>query len=161
MDGTTGSETAESELEALVVDLSGTGLVAFVFGTSSSGSLTTHLVGRTRPVFRGPADERWWHVEHGADDSKWGLDVRLYHVEAVRFVREPSKFASFPGEESLSVRFEAADRSVLFCILRDLYDGRRLRPERLGEWERLRERYGGRDHSLVVNGSLRPAAVAA
>jgi hypothetical protein len=155
------TETAESELEALVVDLSRAGSVVFVFGTGSSGSLTTHLVGRTRPVFRGPADRRWWHVEHGADDSKWGLDVRLDQVEAVRFVREPNPFPSFPGQESLTVRFEAADRSVLFCYLADLYDGRRLRPERVVEWERLRERYGGRDHSRVVDGSLRPAAVAA
>ena len=144
-----------------MVDLSSTGLVAFVFGTGSSGSLTTHLVGRTRPVFRGPADRRWWHVEHGGDESKWVLDVRLDQVEAVRFVREPSAFPSFPGEESLSVRFETADRSVLFCILGDLYDGRRLRPDRLGEWQRLRERHGNRDHSLVVNGSLRPAVAAA
>jgi hypothetical protein len=89
------------------------------------------------------------------------LDVRLDQVEAVRFVREPNPFPSFPGQESLTVRFEAADRSVLFCYLADLYDGRRLRPERVVEWERLRERYGGRDHSRVVDGSLRPAAVAA
>jgi len=142
---TTGSETAASELEALVTDLAGTGSVVFVFGT---GSLTTHLVGRTSPIFRGPSDRRWWHVEHGAADSKWVLDVRLDQVEAVRFVREPSSLPSVPGE-SLTVRFEAADRAVLFCFLED------------GEWERLRERYGGRDHLRVVSGALIPAAAAA
>jgi hypothetical protein len=153
--------TAESELEALVVDLSNTGSVVFVFSTGSSGSLTTHLRGRTRPVFRGPSGRRWWHVEHGAADSKWGLDVRLDQVEAVSFVRERNPFPHFPGEESLTVRFQAADRSVLYCYLEDLYDGERLRPERLAAWQRLRRHYGGRDHSTVENGSLRPAAVAA
>jgi hypothetical protein len=145
-------------LEALVVELSNTGSVVFVFGT---GSLTTHLRGRTSPVFRGPADRRWWHVEHGAADSTWGLDVRLDQVEAVRFVRAPSSFPHFPGEESLTVRFEAADRAVLFCFLEDLYDGQRMRPERLAVWEQLRGAHGGRDHSFVVNGSLRPGAAAA
>ena len=155
MDVTSGSEAAASDLEALVVDLSSTGSVVFVFGT---GSLTTHLRGRTRPVFRGPADRRWWHVEHGDADSNWILSVRLDQVEAVRFVREPNPFPSFPGEESLTVRFEAADRAVLFCYLEGIYDGRRLRPERLEDWEQLREHYGGRDLSIVVDGSLMPAA---
>jgi len=156
-----GTETAESELEALVVDMSNTGSIVFVFGTGSPGSLTAHMRGRTRPVFGGPAERRWWNVEHGADQSKWHLSVRLDQVEAVRFVREPNPFPHFPGEESLTVRFEAADRSVLFCYLEDIYDGQRLRAERLGDWERLREDYGGRDLSIVVNGSLRPAAAAA
>jgi hypothetical protein len=158
MDVTSGSEAAASELEALVVDLASTGSVVFVFGT---GSLTTHLRGRTRPVFRGPADRRWWHVEHGDADSNWILDVRLDQIDAVRFVREPNPFPSFPGEESLTVRFEAADRAVLFCYLEGLYDGQRLRPERLEAWEQLRERCGGRDLSIVANGSLRSASAAA
>jgi len=156
-----GIDATGSELEALVVDLSDTGSIVFVFGSGLSGALTAHLRARTTPVFSGPADRRWWNVEHGADDSRWNLSVRLDQVEAVRFVREPNPFPHFPGEESLTVRFEAADRSVLFCYLEDLYDGERLRPERLAEWERLRSEYGGRDLSVVVNGSLRPAAAAA
>lgn len=87
--------------------------------------------------------------------------MRLDQVEAVRFVREPDPFPSFPGEESLTVRFEAADQAVLFCYLEGLYDGQRLRPERVEHWERLTEYYGGRDLSIVVNGSLRPVAAAA
>jgi hypothetical protein len=158
MDVTSGSETAASDLEALVVDLSNTGSVVFVFG---AGSFTTHLRGRTRPVFRGPSERRWWHVEHGEADSNWILDVRLDQVEAVRFVREPNPFPSFPGEESLTVRFEAAERAVLFCYLEGLYDGRRLRRERLEHWEQLRDQYGGRDHLIVANGSLMPVAPAA
>jgi putative heme iron utilization protein len=89
------------------------------------------------------------------------LDVRLDQVEAVRFVREPSPFPSFPGEESLTVRFEAAEGAVLFCYLEGLYDGRRLRPERLEVWEQLGEHYGGRELSIVDNGSLLPIAAAA
>jgi hypothetical protein len=87
--------------------------------------------------------------------------VRLDQIEVVRFVREPNPFTYFPGEESLTVRFEAADRSMLCCYLEDLYDGQRLRPERLAAWERLRQEYGGRDISVVVSGSLRPTAAAA
>lgn len=93
---------------------------------------TTHLVGSTRPLFRGPSERRWWHVDHGDPLSKWGLDVGLDRVERVRFSREVSSFASFPGQESLVVRFEAAgDLTSLHCYLGDIYEGRRLRPERL------------------------------
>lgn len=155
---TTESEAAVTELEALVVDLSASGSVVFVFGT---GSLTTHLRGRTNPVFRGPVERRWWHVEHGDRHSKWVLDVRLDQVEVVRFVREPSAFPSFAGEESLTVRFECGDQAVLFCYLEGLYDGQRLQPERLRDWEELRAHYGDRDVSIVVNGSLKPVTAAA
>jgi hypothetical protein len=97
------SDTPETELEALVADLSATGSLVFVFGV---GWLTTHMRGHVKPVFRGPAERRWWHVEHGENHSNWILDVRLDQVEAVRFVREPNPFPLFPGEESLTVRFE-------------------------------------------------------
>jgi len=42
------------------------------------------------------------------------------------------------------------------------YDGQRLRPQRLHDWEQLRRRYGGGGggRSIVVNVSLRPTAVA-
>ena len=53
-----------SELERLIADLSGSGSLVFVFG---DGFTTMHLVGRTKPLFRGPADRRWWHVELGDD----------------------------------------------------------------------------------------------
>jgi hypothetical protein len=152
------SDTPETELEALVADLCATGSAVFVFGV---GWLTTHLRGHVKPVFRGPAERRWWHVEHGVKHSNWILDVRLDQVEAVRFVREPNPFPSFPGEESLTVRVESGDDPVLVCYLEDLYDGQRLRPERLQTWEQLRKRYGDSDASIVVNGSLRPVAAAA
>ncbi len=48
-----------TELERLITDLSGTGLLVFVFGV---GWWTAHLTGTTAPVFRGPTDRRWWHV---------------------------------------------------------------------------------------------------
>jgi hypothetical protein len=56
-----------SELERLIADLSGSGLLVFVFGV---GWWTAHLAGVTVPVFRGPADRRWWHVELGDDAAK-------------------------------------------------------------------------------------------
>jgi hypothetical protein len=62
----TGADTGESasDLERLIADLSESGLVVFVFGV---GWWTAHLTGATVPVFRGPADRRWWHVELGDD----------------------------------------------------------------------------------------------
>jgi len=155
MDVAEGSDAPANELEALVTDLSASGPVIFVFG---NGWLTSHTVGATRPLLRGPSERRWWHIEDGDPESKWVLDVRLDQVERVRFIREVSQFSS-SGEESLVVRFEAADdKSALHCYLGDLYEGRRLRPERLYAWEELRNRYGGRDESLVHDGSLQPIA---
>jgi hypothetical protein len=41
----------------------------------------------------------------------------------------------------------------------DLYDGQRMRPEKLEAWQALRERYGNRDESRVDRGTLlAPAA---
>ena len=53
-----------SELERLIADLSGSGQLIFVFGV---GWWTAHLEGVSAPVFRGPADRRWWHVVLGDD----------------------------------------------------------------------------------------------
>jgi len=51
-----------SEVERLIAELSGSGRLVFVFGV---GWWTAHLTGATTPVFRGPADRRWWHIEIG------------------------------------------------------------------------------------------------
>jgi hypothetical protein len=72
------STTAEisepaSELKRLIADLPGSGLLAFVFGV---GWWVAHLKGVTTPLFRGPADRRWWHVELGADAASFTMDVR-------------------------------------------------------------------------------------
>jgi hypothetical protein len=45
-----------SELEGLIADLPGSGLLAFVFGVRW---WTAHLAGVTTHLFRGPADRRW------------------------------------------------------------------------------------------------------
>jgi putative heme iron utilization protein len=156
------STTAEisqpaSELERLIADLPGSGLVAFVFGV---GWWATHLNGVTTPLFRGPADRRWWHVELGDDTAKWIMDVRVDEITGVRFVRGPYPFPSFPGREVLTVEFLGPDgESALGCYVHDLYDGERMRPEKLAAWQALRERYGNRDESRVDRGSLMaPAA---
>ena len=48
---------------------------------------------------------------------------------------------------------------MLWCYLHDLYNGRRMRPEKLAAWQALRERYGNRDESRVERGILlAPAA---
>ena len=89
-----------TELERLIAELSASGLLVFVFGT---GRVTAHLTGATRPLFRGPTDRRWWHVELGDDAASWIMDVRVDEITGVRFVREPYPFPSFPGRESLTV----------------------------------------------------------
>jgi hypothetical protein len=135
-----------SELEHLIADLPGSGLLAFVFG---GACWVAHLAGVTTHLFRGPADRRWWHVELGDDAANWTMDVRVDEVTGVRFVRGPYPFPSFlgPGGES-----------GLACFVHDLYDGQRMRPEKLQAWQALRERYGNRDESRVDRGRLLPPA---
>ena len=49
--------------------------------------------------------------------------------------------------------------AVLHCYVHELYDGRRMRPEKLAAWQALRERNGNRDDSRVERGALlAPAA---
>ena len=146
-----------SELERLIAELSESGLLVFVFGV---GWWTAHLAGVTAPVFRGPADRRWWHVELGDDAASWTMDVRVDEITGVRFVRGPYPFPTFPGREVLTVQFLGPDReAVLYCYVHELYDGQRMRPEKLAAWRALRERYGNRDESRVEQGILlAPAA---
>jgi putative heme iron utilization protein len=146
-----------SELERLIADMSESGLVVFVFGV---GWWTAHLTGATTPVFRGPADRRWWHVQLGDEAANWIMDVRVDEITAVRFLREPYPFPSFPGRESLTVQFLGVGQdTVLSCYVHELYDGQRMRPEKLAAWEALRERYGDLDESRVDQGTLlAPAA---
>lgn len=153
--------TATSEpataLDRLITELSESGLLVFVFG---DGLTTAHLKGVTTPLFRGPADRRWWHVELGDDVASWIMDVRVDEITGVRFVREPYPFPSFPGRESLTVQFLGpGGDTVLHCYVDELYDGQRMRPEKLAAWQTLRERYGNRDESRVDRGTLlAPAA---
>jgi len=146
-----------SELERLIADLSGCGLLVFVFG---DGLSTAHLKGVTTPLFRGPADRRWWHVELGDRVASWTMDVRVDEITGVRFVRGPYPFPSVPGREVLTVEFLGpGGESWLGCYVHDLYDRRqRMRPEKLQAWRALRERYGNRDESRVDRGILLPLA---
>ena len=146
-----------SELERLIADLSASGPLVFVFG---DGFTTAHLVGTTTPVFRGPADRRWWHVELGDEAANWIMDVRVDEIIGVRFVRGPYPFPSFRGREVLTVVFLGPGaESALSCYVHDLYKGHRLRQEKLAAWQALRERYGNRDESRVDEGTLMaPAA---
>ena len=154
----TSAEISEpaSELESLIADLSGSGLLAFVFGV---GWWVAHLKGVTTPVFRGPADRRWWHVELGDDAASWTMDVRVDEIAGVRFVREPYPFPSFRGREVLLVEFLGPGKeNWLGCYVHDLYDSKRMRPEKLQAWQALREQYGNRDESRVDRGRLLPRA---
>ena len=47
---------------------------------------------------------------------------------------------------------------VLSCYVQELYDGQRMRPEKLAVWQALRERYGNRDESRVDRGVLLASA---
>ena len=152
----TGTGEPASELERLIAELSDSGLLVFVFG---AGWWTAHLTGATRPLFRGPADRRWWHVQLGDDAASWTMDVRVDEITAVRFMREPYPFPSFPGREALSVQFLGPGGDmVLSCYVQELYDGQRMRPEKLAVWQALRERYGNRDESRVDRGVLLASA---
>jgi putative heme iron utilization protein len=146
-----------SELEHLIADLSESGLLVFVFG---DGLSTAHLTGVTTPVFRGPAGRRWWHVELGDDTASWHMDVRVDEITGVRFVRGPYPFPSFPGREVLTVQFLGPGGDTeLYCYVGELYDGQRMRPEKLAAWRTLREHYGNRDESRIDQGTLiAPAA---
>ena len=146
-----------SELERLIAELSESGLLVFVFGVDW---WTAHLTGATTPVFRGPAGRRWWHVELGDDAASWTMDVRVDEITGVRFVRGPYPFPSFPGREVLTVQFLGPEReTVLHCYVHELYEGQRMRPEKLAAWRALRERYGNRDESRIEQGTLlAPAA---
>ena len=146
-----------TEVERLIAELSESGLLVFVFGV---GWWTAHLVGATRPLFRGPADRRWWHVELGDDAASWTMSVRVDEITGVRFVRGPYPFPSFPGREVLTVQFLGpGGETALHCDVHDLYDGEVMRPEKLAAWRALRERYGNRDESRVERGTLlAPAA---
>ena len=154
-----GSTTPVSELERLISDLSSSGELVFVFGV---GWHTTHLSGTTYPVFRGPQDRRWWHVEVGPAERKWVMSVRVDEITGVRFVREPNPFPHFPGQESMVVRFVGPqDDNVLSCYLSPLYDGQTLRQDKVSAGEALHERYGDRNESRVEDGSLRPVVMTA
>ena len=146
-----------SELERLIAELSGSGLLVFVFGV---GWWTAHLTGATTPLFRGPAEKRWWHVVLGDDAASWTMDVRVDQITGVRFMRAPYPFPSFRGREVLTVQFLGpGGEAALHCYVHDLYDGQRMRPEKLAAWQALRERYGNRDESRVRRGNLlAPAA---
>jgi hypothetical protein len=153
MSAIAGSSKPANELERLIADLSASGPLVFVFG---DGFTTAHLTGATTPVFRGPADLRWWHVTLGDDAASWTMDVRVDQITGVRFFREPYPFQPhFPGQEVLGVRFLGpGEDTVLHCYVHDLYKGRRMRPEKLAAWQALRERYGNRDESRVDQGTL-------
>ena len=137
----------QSELERLITELLESANLAFVFGV---GWWTAHLTGTTTPLFRGPDDRRWWHVELGEDTATWSMDVRVDEIIGVRFVRAPYPFPSFAGRESLIVQFLGPDpETVLHCYVHDLHDGQRMRPEKLDAWQALRRRYGDRDELQV------------
>jgi len=153
MSTTANTSEPATELERLIADLSGPGLQE-VFACGVDCHLAP-LADVTTPLFRGPADRRWWHLELGDDAANRAIDVRVDEVTGVRFVRGPSLFPEWPGQEVLSVQFLGpGGESVLHCFVRDLYDGQRMRPEQLAAWQALRERYGNRDESRVDRGTL-------
>jgi hypothetical protein len=153
MSTTAGISKPASELERLIAELSGSELQGvFVFGVDCH---LAHLADVTTPVFRGPADQRWWHFELGDDAASRTIDVQVDEVAGVRFARRPSLFPAWPGQEVLSVQFLGpGGESLLHCFVHDLYDGQRMRPEKLAAWQALCERYGNRDESRVGQGRL-------
>jgi hypothetical protein len=110
-------------------------------------------------VFGGPADRRWWHAVLGDDAANWTMHMGLDEITGVRFMRGRDPFPSYTGEELLEVQFVGpGEDAVLYCYVGELYDGQRMRPEKLAAWQALRERYGNRDESRVDRGRLLPPA---
>ena len=87
------------------------------------------------------------------------MHVGLDEITGVRFVRGRDPFPAYTGEELLEVQFLGpGEDAVLYCYVGELYDGQRMRPEKLAAWQALRERYGNRDESRVDRGRLLPPA---
>ena len=87
-----------SDLERLIAELSGSGLLVFVFGV---GWWTAHLLGATTPLFRGPADQRWWHVELGGRrGASWTMDVRVDEITGSVLCVGPTRSPRSPGGRS-------------------------------------------------------------
>ena len=86
-----------SELERLITELSESGLLVFVFGV---GWWTAHLTGTTTPVFRGPADRRWWHIELGDGAASWMIDVRVDEITGSASSARPTRSRLSRGERS-------------------------------------------------------------
>ena len=141
-----------SELEHLIAELSESGLRAFVFGVGWLDRAPYRRDHAGVPRTSGPAlVARRTRRRHGELDDGRAVD----EITAVRFVRGPYPFPSFPGREVLVVEFVGpGGESVLGCYVHDLYDGERMRPEKLEAWRALRERYGNRDESRVDQGTL-------
>jgi putative heme iron utilization protein len=91
-------------------------------------------------IFPGPGRRH----QVNARDRVIGLH-RVDEITGVRFVRGPYPFPSFPGREVLTVQFLGPEReTVLHCYVHELYDGQRMRPEKLAAWQALRERQQSR-----------------
>jgi hypothetical protein len=123
-----------------MADLSGLRQLVFVFGGDFA---VAHLAGASTPVFHGPADRRWWHVELGDDVASWTINVRADQITGVRFERGPYLYASFPGQEGLGGGVPGViqgEDKAFGCGVPDLYDRQRMRPEKLAAWQALRER---------------------
>ena len=86
MNKSTATGEPATELERLIAELSESGLLVFVFGV---GWWTAHLTGATRPLFRGPADRRWWHVELGNDAERSATAQTLATREITATPRQP------------------------------------------------------------------------
>jgi len=107
----TGIGEPASELERLIAELSQSGPLIFVFGV---GWWTAHLTGVTTPVFRGPADRRWWHVELGDGAENWSMDVRVDEITG-QSRRVAGRARHSPGPGCLSHRDHRLVGAVSSC----------------------------------------------
>ena len=102
-----------SELERLIAELSGPKLQAvFDFGVDCH---LAPLAGATTPLFRGPADRRWWHGVLVDDVASRTLDVRVDEVTSVRFARTQPvpRVAGAGGLERAIPRARRGERAAL------------------------------------------------
>ena len=147
---------AASELEHLMADLPGFGAAGLRFRRRFCRRAPDRSDHAGVPRTRRPAVVA---RRAGDDPESWTIDVRVIS-DGVRFERGLYLFPSFPGQEGLGVEFLGPGEDNVFGSgVPDLYDGQRMRPEKLEVWQALRERYGNRDESRVDRGTLlAPAA---
>ena len=149
-----------SELEHLIADLSESGLLVFVFG---AGRWLVHGAPHRGDNAGIPRTGRPALVarRNSATTRRAGRwTCGSMRSPGSGSCAGPIRSRFFPGREVLTVQFLGPGReTALHCYVHDLYDGQRMRPEKLDAWRALRERYGNRDESSVDRGTLlAPAA---
>ena len=142
-----------TELERLIAELSESGLLVFVFGERlgdraphRSDQAAIPRAGRPAVVARRTRRRR-------GELDRWTCGSM--RSPGSGSCASPTRSRRSPGGRPCRCSsWGPAGTTVLNCYVHELYDGQRMRPEKLAAWRALRERYGNRDESRVDRGTL-------